>query len=70
MRLMLNDIEGRERIITELNDIKQIINVIYQVAADTENLTYKGARIASSGEITTMLSDVLSGSDDGEINIL
>ena len=58
----------------ELRDIRQVLkewiaaaNVLYEMAAETGNLTYKGARIASGNEITSMLSDVLSGNDTGEI---
>lgn len=45
-----------------------VVNVIYQDAADTGNLTYKGARIASGNEVTSMLSDVMTGKDSGEVS--
>lgn len=45
-----------------------VVNVIYQTAADTGKLTYRGARIASGNEVTSMLSDVMTGNDSGEMN--
>ncbi|MBR0069096.1 MAG: hypothetical protein IJP97_01235, partial [Synergistaceae bacterium] len=44
-----------------------VVNVIYQHAADTGELTYRGAKIASGNEITSMLSDVMTGNDSGEV---
>ena len=58
----------------ELRNIRQVLkewitaaNVLYEMAAETGNLTYKGARIASGNEITSMLSDVMTGNDSGEV---
>ncbi len=62
------------QLILELREMQQafkewvnVVNVIYQTAADTGNLTYMGAGVASGNEITSMLSDVLSGNDSGEV---
>lgn len=53
---------------TAFREWVNVVNVIYQDAADTGKLTYKGARIASGNEVTSMLSDILSGNDSGEIS--
>lgn len=47
--------------------LKEYVDRLYQAVADTGNLTYMGAGIASQNEINAMLNDVLSGSDNGEI---
>lgn len=60
IRIALNDYEARER-------IKEYLGTLYQAVADTGNLTYMGAGVASSSEVSDMLADVLSGSDAGEI---
>ena len=60
IQIALNDHEARER-------IKEYLGTLYQAVADTGNLTYMGAGIASTNEVSDMLSDVLSGSDAGEI---
>ena len=43
------------------------ISAMYQSLADSGNLTYMGATVASSNEIGNMLADVLSGTDSGEV---
>ena len=60
IQIALTDHEARER-------IKEYLGTLYQAVADTGNLTYMGAGVASTNEVSDMLSDVLSGSDAGEI---
>ena len=60
MKVALTDYEAREH-------IKQYLGKLYQAVADTGNLTYMGAGVASTNEISSMLADVMSGTDDGEI---
>ena len=59
LRFALNDYEARER-------LREYINDIYQAVADTGNLTYMGARVASTNEVGDMLADVMAGTDTGE----
>ena len=60
IKVAINDYQARER-------FRESIDDFYQVMADSGNMTYMGARVASSNEIGDMLSDVFSGSDDGEV---
>lgn len=59
LRFAVNDYEARER-------LREYINDIYQAVADTGNLTYMGARVASTNEVGDMLADVMAGTDTGE----
>lgn len=63
------DNELRGRIFAQISDIKDSIEDIYSVLGDTGVMTYKGARVAAKNEISDMLNDILSGSDDGEISV-
>ena len=69
MRQMTENLAVRRRIINDISNIKQTLNDIYDALVDAGTITYRGARIATSHEISDMLSDVLSGSDDGEISV-
>ena len=60
IKTALNDYKARER-------LGNYVDRLYQAVADTGNLTYMGAGIASTNEVSHMLSDVMSGSNDGEI---
>ena len=51
----------------QIAELREYFNEIYQAVADTENLTYMGAGVASTNQVSKMLSDVMSGTDDGEI---
>ncbi len=60
LKLTLKMYEDRE-------EFKTYISAMYQVLADTGNMTYMGAKVASSHEVNDMLADILSGTDSGEV---
>ncbi len=62
MQVALNDYSARER-------FRQSIDEFYQAMADSGNMTYMGAKVASGNEINEMLTDVLSGTDSGAVSI-
>ena len=62
MQVALNDYSARER-------FRQSIDEFYQAMADSGNMTYMGAKVASGNEINEMLIDVLSGTDSGAVSI-
>ena len=61
IKVALNDYEARGR-------LKEYLYDIYQAIADTGRLTYMGAGVASTNEVSSMLADVMAGTNDGEIS--
>ena len=65
-RGVVNDSQAHQRLSTQIAEIKQKIDEIYDAIVDTGQVTYRGAKVATSHEIKDMLSDVMSGNNDGE----
>lgn len=68
IRLTMNGIEEHQRITADIKEIKQFLDRIYDALVDTGTVTYRGAKVATSHEISDMLSDVMSGSTDGAVS--